>query len=136
VLELHLHDPRANGSPQRRVIPLGLVGISKRKFAHRLVELGVLPEVPADRPGVSLPVRLEYISSTGSIANGAPKSALRPRQQRVVDNPDADLSVQDLLCARRVSFVGANSTTPGLAFGPAGTNKTQTRGQFEIGILF
>jgi hypothetical protein len=53
VLQLHLDDARANGSPQCRVVALGLVGIGEREFAHRLVELGVLPEIPADGPGVT-----------------------------------------------------------------------------------
>ena len=34
------------------------------------------------------------------------------------------------------SHVGTNSTTPGLVFGSSGTNKTQTRGVFEVGVLF
>src|SRR5215472_16326588 len=40
--------------------------------------------------GVSLPIRFEYISSTGSLASGLAQSAVRARQQRVVGNPDAD----------------------------------------------
>ena len=54
MLQLHLDDARANGSLQCCVVPLGLVGIGERKFAHRLVELGaLLPEIPADRPRVT-----------------------------------------------------------------------------------
>src|SRR6516165_1269485 len=35
------------------MVALGLVGISESELAHRLVELGVLPEIPADRPRVA-----------------------------------------------------------------------------------
>jgi hypothetical protein len=35
-----------------------------------------------------------------------------------------------------ISHVGTSSTTPGLVFGPNGTNTTQTRGMIEAGILF
>ena len=35
-----------------------------------------------------------------------------------------------------ISHVAANSTTTGLAFGPSGTNTTQTRAVLEVGVLF
>ena len=88
-------------------------------------------------PGFSLPVRFEYISSTGSTANGAPRPDLWPRQQRVVGHPDPDLSVQDLLRARRVlprrneQHDARIRARPG-RFG----NTTQTRFMFETGVLF
>src|SRR6516164_10550127 len=54
MLQLHLHDTRANGSPQCRVVALGLVGIGQRELAHRLVELVALSaEIPTDRPRVT-----------------------------------------------------------------------------------
>jgi hypothetical protein len=34
------------------------------------------------------------------------------------------------------SYVGANHTTAGLAFGPSGTNTTQARGVIAAGIIF
>jgi len=34
------------------------------------------------------------------------------------------------------SHVGTSNTTPGLVFGLGGTNPPQTRGMFEIGVLF
>ena len=86
--------------------------------------------------GFSLPIRFEYIASTGNAANGAPNLAVRSRQQGMVGHGDADLSVQNLLRARQFSHVGTTSTTPGPVFGPAGTNTTQTRAILEAGILF
>jgi hypothetical protein len=86
--------------------------------------------------GVSLPVRLEYISSTGSLADGAPNLLYGPGSNAwsITVTP----TYQHKIFFARVEFshVGANSTTPGLAFGPGGTNTTQTRGLFELGILF
>jgi len=35
-----------------------------------------------------------------------------------------------------LSFVRANSITPGDAFGPNGTNPNQARGVLEVGLLF
>lgn len=52
-------------------------------------------------PGFSLPIRFEYIATTGNSANGAEPS-VRSGKQCVVGHRDADLSVQDLVCARRV----------------------------------
>src|SRR5262249_48656398 len=54
MFQLHLHNAGANGSAQRCVIALRLVGIGERELAHRLVELVALsPEVSADRPRVT-----------------------------------------------------------------------------------
>jgi len=85
--------------------------------------------------GVSLPIRFEYISSTGSLASGLAQSAVRARQQRVVGNPDAD-QYKIFFARAEFSHVAANSTTSGLAFGRDGMNTTQTRVLFETGILF
>ena len=86
--------------------------------------------------GVSLPVRLEYISSTGSLANGAPNLLYGPGS--IACSVTVTPTYQYKIFFGRVEFyhVGTTSTTPGLAFGPAGTNTTQTRGLFEIGVLF
>ena len=85
--------------------------------------------------GVSLPIRFEYISSTGSLASGLAQSAVRARQQRVVGNPDAD-QYKIFFARAEFSHVAANSTTSGLAFGRDGMNTTHTRVLFETGILF
>ena len=58
-------------------------------------------------------------------------------QQRLVDHLFANLPVQDLIrpggdLPRRHQ----QRDTPGLVFGPNGTNMTQTRGMIEVGILF
>src|SRR5271166_5161656 len=52
VLQLRIDDAGAHRSLQRGVVALGLVGIGEREFAHRVVELAAIAEIPADRPGV------------------------------------------------------------------------------------
>jgi Putative beta-barrel porin-2, OmpL-like. bbp2 len=86
--------------------------------------------------GVSLPVRLEYISSTGSLANGAPNLLYGPGSNAWSITVTPTYQYNIFFARVEFSRVGATSTTPGLAFGPAGTNTTQTRGVFEFGILF
>jgi len=87
-------------------------------------------------PGVSLPVRLEYISSTGSLANGAPNLLYGPGSNAWSITLTPTYQYKIFFVRAEFSHVKANSTTPGLAFGPGGTNTTQTRGVFEIGFLF
>jgi hypothetical protein len=86
--------------------------------------------------GVSLPVRLEYISSTGSLANGAPNLLYGPGSNAWSITVTPTYQYKIFFARVEFSHVGANSTTPGLALGPGGTNTTQTRGLFELGILF
>ena len=86
--------------------------------------------------GFSLPVRLEYIRSTGSLANGAPNLMYGPGSKAwsVTVTPTYQ---HDVFFARfELSYVGAQDTTPGFAFGPQGTNTSQTRALVEAGLLF
>jgi Putative beta-barrel porin-2, OmpL-like. bbp2 len=87
-------------------------------------------------PGVSLPVRLEYIASTGSLANGTPNLLYGPGSNAWSITVTPSYQYKIFFVRAEFSHVGAHSTTPGLAFGPGGTNTMQTRGEFEIGILF
>jgi Putative beta-barrel porin-2, OmpL-like. bbp2 len=88
--------------------------------------------------GVSLAVRPEYITSSGSAANpaalnllgygagsGAFAFTVTPTYQRGGFFLRGDLAVVD-----------ARSATPGLAFGPAGLNTKQVRGVIESGFMF
>jgi hypothetical protein len=56
-------------------------------------------------------------------------------QQRLVNNRTPTYQYK-LFCADRVFSVGTSSTVPGLGFGPGDTNMLQTRGIFEIEVLF
>ena len=86
--------------------------------------------------GVSLPVRLEYISSTGSLANGTPNLLYGPGSNAWSITVTPTYQYKIFFVRLEFSHVGAYGTTPGLAFGPGGTNTTQTRGLVETGILF
>jgi hypothetical protein len=87
-------------------------------------------------PGVSLPVRLEYISSAGSLASDAPNLLYGPGSNAWSITMTPTYQYKIFFARVESSHVGATSTTPGLAFGLGGTNTTQTRGLFEFGILF
>jgi hypothetical protein len=87
-------------------------------------------------PGVSLPVRFEYIGSTGSLANGAPNLLYGPGSNAWSITFTPTYQYKIFFARAEISHVGTSSTTPGLVFGPNGTNTTQTRGLLEVGILF
>jgi hypothetical protein len=87
-------------------------------------------------PGVSLPVRFEYIGSTGSAANGAPSLLFGPGSNAWSITFTPTYQYKIFFARAEISHVGTSSTTPGLVFGPNGTNTTQTRGLLEVGILF
>jgi hypothetical protein len=87
-------------------------------------------------PGVSLPVRFEYIGSTGSAANGAPSLLFGPGSNAWSITFTPTYQYKIFFARAEISHVGTSSTTPGLVFGPSGTNTTQTRGLLEVGILF
>ena len=86
--------------------------------------------------GVNLPVRLEYISSTGSAAGGAPN--LIYGQGSKAWSITVTPTYQDRIFFARadLSFVQARNTTAGLAFGRDGNNTSQTRFLLEAGLLF
>jgi hypothetical protein len=87
-------------------------------------------------PGVSLPIRFEYIASTGSLANGAPNLMYGPGSNAWSITVTPTYQYKIFFARAEFSYVGANHTTAGLAFGPSGTNTTQARGVIEAGIIF
>jgi len=86
--------------------------------------------------GVSLPFRVEYIASTGTLANGAPNLLYGPGSKAwsVTVTPTYQRNI--FFARPEFSFVKAMNTTPGMAFGPAGTNTTQVRVLLEVGVMF
>ncbi|HEY1797847.1 MAG TPA: outer membrane beta-barrel protein [Stellaceae bacterium] len=80
--------------------------------------------------------RAEYISSSGSVANGAANLLYGPGSDAwsLTLTPTWQ---QGIFFARAEgSIVEASSTTPGFAFGKSGNQKTQGRLMLEGGILF
>jgi hypothetical protein len=87
-------------------------------------------------PGFSVPLRFEYIASTGTLANGAPNLLYGPGSNAWSITLTPTYQYKIFFARAEFSHVGANSTTPGLAFGRDGMNTTQTRVLLETGILF
>jgi hypothetical protein len=87
-------------------------------------------------PGVSLPLRFEYIGSTGSATGGAPNLLYGPGSNAWSITFSPTYQYKIFFARAEISHVGTSSTTPGPVFGPSGTNTTQTRGVLEVGILF
>src|SRR6516225_5291832 len=86
--------------------------------------------------GFSIPIRFEYISSTGNAVSGTPNLLYGPGSNAWSVTLTPTYQYKIYFARAEISHVGANSTTPGLAFGPSGTNTTQTRFLFEAGVLF
>jgi putative OmpL-like beta-barrel porin-2 len=86
--------------------------------------------------GVSLPLRVEYIGTTGKAANGAPNLLFGPGSNAWSITFTPTYQYKIFFARAEISHVGTTSTTPGLVFGPSGTNRTQTRGMLEVGVLF
>jgi hypothetical protein len=86
--------------------------------------------------GFSLPARVEYIATTGSVANGAPNLLYGPgsRTWSVTVTPTYQYKI--LFARGEFAFVGATRTTPGMALGPSGTDNSQARVLLEFGVLF
>jgi hypothetical protein len=86
--------------------------------------------------GFNLPVRVEYISSTGSATDGAPNLMYGPGSKAWSITLTPTYQYKIFFARAEFSYVGAHKTTPGLAFGTDGTATSQTRGLFEVGLLF
>jgi len=86
--------------------------------------------------GFSSPVRVEYISSTGSVANGAPNLMYGPGSKAWSITVTPTYQLNSFFARAEFSYVGAKDTTPGLAFGSDGNAKSQSRALLEIGLLF
>jgi len=86
--------------------------------------------------GFSLPVRVEYISSTGNALNGAPNLIYGPGSKAWSITVTPTYQYKIYFVRAEFSYVDASSTTPGSVFGPTGTATSQTRGLIETGVLF
>ena len=84
----------------------------------------------------SLAARVEYIGSTGSVANGAPSLIYGPGSNAWSFTVTPTYQRGTFFARAEFSYVGANSTTPGFALGPFATSTTQSRVMLESGVLF
>jgi hypothetical protein len=86
--------------------------------------------------GFSIPFRIEYISSSGSAANGAPNLIYGPGSKAWSFTVTPTYQLNSFFARAEFSYVGAQDTTAGMAFGPDGNATSQTRALLEIGLLF
>jgi hypothetical protein len=86
--------------------------------------------------GLSLPFRVEYISSSGSIANGAPNLMYGPGSKAWSVTVTPTYQNNSFFARAEFSYVGTKDATAGFVFGPAGNDKSQTRALLELGIMF
>jgi Putative beta-barrel porin-2, OmpL-like. bbp2 len=86
--------------------------------------------------GFSIPVRAEYIASTGSVADGAPNLMYGPGSEAWSLTVTPTYQHNIFFARPEFSFVEAAKTTPGMAFGSTGNEKTQARLLLETGVLF
>ena len=86
--------------------------------------------------GLNLPVRLEYISSTGSPTDGAPNLMYGPGSKAWSVTVTPTYQYKIFFARVELSYVQASSTAPGAAFGPSGNEKSQSRAILEAGLLF
>lgn len=86
--------------------------------------------------GVNLPVRFEYIQSTGNPSDSTPNLLYGPGSKAwsITATPTYQRNI--FFARAEFSYVGTANTTPGLVFGPNGNDRTQFRGLLETGIIF
>lgn len=86
--------------------------------------------------GFSLPVRLEAISSSGNATDGSPNLMYGPGSSAWSVTVTPTYQNKIYFARAELSYVGTKKTTPGFVFGKTGTDKSQTRGLLEVGLLF
>ena len=88
------------------------------------------------KKGWSMAGRFEYISSNGSVASNSLNLLYGPGSGAWSITATPTYQYQRFFARGDISFVQAVNSTPGFAFGQAGTSNTQTRGVVELGFLF
>ncbi len=86
--------------------------------------------------GVNLPVRAEYISSTGSAASGAPNLLYGQGSKAWSVTATPTYQHKIFFVRGEFAYVQARKTTTGLALGAKGNDRSQTRYLLEAGLLF
>lgn len=90
----------------------------------------------AFKHGFSLPVRWEYITSSGSPAADAVNLMYGPGSSGTSITLTPTFQYGGFFFRGDLSWVHASSVTPGDAFGPTGVNVNQPRAVAEIGFIF
>jgi hypothetical protein len=90
----------------------------------------------AMKHGMSIPVRWEYISSSGSPAAGAVNLMYGPGSSGMSVTVSPTYQAGGLFARSDLSWVQARNFTPGDAFGAVGNLANQTRAALEVGFIF
>jgi hypothetical protein len=90
----------------------------------------------AFKHGFSLPVRWEYISSSGKASEQAVNLMFGPGSAGTSVTVTPTFQYGGFFFRGDLSWVHASSYTPGSVFGPTGMNQNQPRAVAEIGFLF
>lgn len=80
--------------------------------------------------------RVEYISSTGSVHNGAVNLLYGPGSQAWSLTLTPTYQKKAFFTRGEFSYSSAANPTPGDEFGPKGANSSQARGMIEAGFMF
>jgi hypothetical protein len=86
--------------------------------------------------GFSLPVRVEYITSTGNAAQGAPSLIYGAGSKAWSATITPTFQYKRVFVRGELSYVKANNITDGSAFGPLGNDDSQSRVLIETGFVF
>jgi len=86
--------------------------------------------------GFSLPVRVEYITSTGNAAEGTPNLIYGVGSKAWSATVTPTYQYKRIFVRGELSYIKANNITPGAAFGPLGNDDNQTRVLIETGFIF
>ena len=97
---------------------------------------GALMASYAFKHGFSLPARVEYITSSGSAADGAVNLMFGPGSAGTSVTATPTIQKGGLYLRGDISWVHASSYTPGTVFGKTGTDANQARGVIEMGFIF
>jgi len=86
-------------------------------------------------PGFKLPVRLEYIGTTGSAESGSANLLYGAGSEAWSLTITPTYQYKRFFARAEFSYVGARKTAPGQAFGADGNRHSQVRGMLEVGFL-
>lgn len=86
--------------------------------------------------GFSVPVRVEFITSTGNATQGAPSLIYGAGSKAWSATITPTYQYKRVFVRGELSYVKANNTTPGLAFGALGNDDSQSRVLIETGFIF
>ena len=90
----------------------------------------------AFKHGFSLPLRFEYIGSSGTVADKAVNLIFGPGSSGTSFTVTPTYQAGGFFCRGDVSWAYAGSSTPGYAFGSKGMSDNQLRAQVEVGFVF